>query len=463
MEKLGIPTVVLQRNEFVGVTKNAVAGLGFSPEIAMVSFPVNLFLIESDVSPVKENIDKFVDGLTKWEPTVKKKGIMMPPKVRVEGENYPDALAKMNALFLQNQWADGLPLLPATEERVKWILKGTDLPPGSAVGSGKVLPRGGIATVETLAVALAMAGGRPEYLPVLIAAVEAMLDPGLNHQGWQATTCSIYPAVIVDGPIAKQIRLNSGFGLIGPDSLHPAGATIGRALRSLQQDVGGAVPGVGTMAQFGGMRYTNAVFAEDEEGLPPGWQPLNTDRFGQAKGTNTVTVYPVSSATNILRRGTGKEPGLEAEALQSLYIIAGYMKAPNQSLLYGYEEGTPGILILSSTVARQLSELGWTKEKIRKFLWDNTKIPLAEVERTLKTWIDSEEFDLKKTIKDPWPITSKPENIMIVVAGGRHPTHAYWMQAAQGPKLVNSKITLPAKWDDLLKDAENDLGPLPPQ
>ena len=80
--------------------------------------------------------------------------------------------------------------------------------------------------------------------------------------------------VIVNGPIAAQIRLNAGFGLLGPDPQHPAGASIGRALRLLPQNVGGALPGTGTMAMFGGMRYTNAVFAEDEDGLPAGWEPV---------------------------------------------------------------------------------------------------------------------------------------------------------------------------------------------
>jgi hypothetical protein len=426
----------------------------------MVPFPVSLFLVESDLTPVRESIDKFGDGLTKWEPAIKKKGVLMPPKVKVEGKNYQEAVAAMNFMFLQNQWSDGLPLLPATEERVKWILRGTDLPPDTVVGTGKILPRGGIATVETLAVALAMAGGRPEYLPVLMAAVEAIIDPGLNHQGWQATTCSVHPAVIINGPIAREIRLNSGWGLIGPDSLHPAGGMIGRALRILQQDVGGAVPGVGTMAQFGGMRYTNVVFAEDEDGLPPGWQPLSVDRFGQPRGTNTVTVYPVSSAVNILRRGTGKETP-EEEATGSLYRIARYMNDPNVNAFTGYDEGTPGILLLSSTVANQLSDLGWTREKIREFLWENSKIPVAELKKAaMLLYMQEGGIDIKN-LPDPWPITSKPRNIMVLVAGGRHPTHAYWMQASQGPKVVNAKIKLPAKWNELLKEAEKDLGPIP--
>lgn len=426
----------------------------------MVSFPVSLFLVESNLNPLEQNIDKFVAGLTKWEPAIKKKGIMMPPKVKVEGKNYEDALANMNALYLKNQWADGLPLMPATAERVKWILRGTDLPPDAIVGKGKILPRGGIATVEVVAAALAMAGGRPEYLPVLLATVEAMLDPGLQHQGWQATTSSIIPAAIVNGPVAKQIRLNSGWGLMGPNSQYPAGGVIGRALRLLQQDVGGAVPGVGTMAQYAGMRYTNAVFAEDEEGLPPGWQPLSTDRFGLAKGVNNVTVYPVSSAVNILRRGTGKETP-EEEATGSLYRIAAYMASPNVNTYDGFKEATPGILIMSSTIVNQLAKLGWSREKIRDFLWENSKVSVDSLKKqAMLLYMEEKGIDIKN-MPDPFPVTAKATNIMLVVAGGRHPTHAYWMQAAQGPKVAHAGIKLPAKWDGLIKEAEKELGPLP--
>jgi hypothetical protein len=461
---LGIPSVVIQRKEFVGVTSNAVAGLGFSPEIAMVVFPVDLFLVDSDISPIKENFDKFVYGLTKWEPKVKKKGVIKPSNITVEGKDYAEALSDMNRMCLQNNWGDGLPLLPATEDRVQWILRGTDLSPETVVG--KILPQGRIASMTTLATALAMAGGRPEYLPVLTASIKAMLDPSNTHGNWQATTSSVYPVAIVSGPIAKQIRLNSGFGLVGPSSAYPAGGVIGRAMRLLQQDVGGAVPGVGTMAQYGGMRYTNAVFAEDEAGFPPGWQTLSVERFKQPKGTNTVTFYTVNGATNIYRLGySARTGGLTAEqdALEGLYRIAQYMNAPNMTVLDGYDEGAPGILLLASPIAKQYADLGWTKEKIRQYLWENTKIPVTEIKKT--GFIGLIERDLpnvfKAGLQDPWPITSKPENIVVLVAGGRHPTHAYWMQAMGGAKLVNVKIDLPAKWNELIKEAERDLGPVP--
>lgn len=450
--------MVVQRQEFVEVTKNAIAGFGFPPEVAMVIFPVGLFLIGSDLAPLQQHIDQFIKGLTRWEPTTHEGKTIDPPDIEIGGKDYKESFAKMNDLFLAKRWGDGLPLLPPTEERLRWVMRGTDLPPDSRIG--KILPRGRIATVKTVAVALAMAGGRPEYLPVLLGAVEALIHPALEHQSWQATSSSVYPAVIVNGPVAKQIRLNSGFGLLGPDALHPAGGLIGRGLRLLLQNVGGAIPGVGTMAQFGAMRFTNAVFAEDEEGLPPGWEPLSVEYFGIPRGTNSLTFYTVSSATNITRRGTGKERS-EEEALGSLFRIAAYMQSPNVNGLKGYDEGAPGILLLSSTVALQLASLGWTKEKIKEFLWENSKIPVSKLKQTgMLNFIKERGFD-PLALPDPWPITRTAGNLMIVVAGGRHPTQAYWMQGAHGPKAVSTRIQLPAKWEQLLREADEALGPPP--
>lgn len=442
--------------EFIGVVNNAHAGLGFAPEVAKVVFPMSLFLVESDLTPLQEQFDEFVYGLTKWEPEITETGIFAPPKVMVTGKDYQEALTDMNHLFLQNMWGDGLPILPATEERVNWILTGTDLSPDTELG--KFGPRGGIVTVGVLATALAMAGGRPEYLPVLIAAVEAMLNPVNKLASWQATSCSVFPVVISNGPIGKQIRLNSGFGLMGPNPVYPAGGSIGRAIRLIQQNVGGALPGVGTMAQFGGMRYTNAVFAEDEAGLPPGWEPLNVDRFGYPKGTNTVVVSQCSSVVNMWRRGAGKGETLEEEAIESLYRSVSFMGGINLNMIGGYEKSTPGIYIFSTANAIQMNEVGWTREKIREFLWENTKMPWSKVvaagmHRSIGESVQS----------DPWPITRKPENFMIIVAGGRHPSHCYWMQTSMAKEVVIAEIKLPAKakWDALLAQAEEDLGPIP--
>ena len=140
-------------------------------------------------------------------------------KVSVEGADYGEAINKMNTLFLKNSWGDGLPILPATEERVNWLLGGTDLARDTVIG--RIMPSGRAATVESLAVNLAMTGGRPEYMPVLMAALKAFTDPRFRHQMMQTTTCSVNLAAIVNGPIGSQIRLNAGYGCLGPDPRHP--------------------------------------------------------------------------------------------------------------------------------------------------------------------------------------------------------------------------------------------------
>jgi hypothetical protein len=446
--------VVLGRQDFVTVIRNAVAGVGLAPDIAMVVFPIDMFLVESDVAQVERETDRFVDGLTRWRSTQTRGAARELPILKVDGIDYAQAYANFNAMCIRRRWGDGLPLVPPTEDRVAWILRGTDLQRDTMVG--KFMPRGGIVTMETLAVALAMAGGRPEYLPLLHAAVQAILDPVLEHEGWQATSSSTFPVVVVNGSMARDIRLNAGFGLLGPDPRHPAGASIGRAIRLLQQNAGGALPGTGTMAMFGAMRYTNAVFAEDEEGLPPGWEPFNAEHLGYAKGVNSVAVNVASGADNIIRRGVGTET-LEFEATSSLFRIATYMKSHNANSIAAHRAGTPGILLISRTVANQLATLGWTKRSIQNYLWEHSRIARSDLERSgLIAWM--EHRDAAHIDQDPWPITSAPENIAIVVAGGSHPTHAFWMQTSIAKKMTGAKIELPSNWQELIARGAKDLG-----
>ena len=435
---------------------NAFGGMGFPPEAPIVlEFPVVMFDPGSDLTPLKENIDKIVYGLTRWEPALKSKGIKYPPHVTIAGKDYEEAVTSMNRLFLKNLWGDGLPILPATRERVTWIMKGTDLPPDKAVG--KILPRGGIATVEALAVNLAMAGGRPEYLPVLVAAVEAMVIPKQRHFHANSTTNSCYPIVIVNGPIARQIRLNSGYGCLGPSSEFPAGAAIGRALRLALLDIGGGIPGIGSMALYGGpARYTNIVFAEDEESLPKGWQQLSAD-FGYSKGKNTLVFHNVSGTSNVNRVSVGTEKS----ALAALNLFAAFMRIPNANNYFlDTYQGSPGVVLMAKNTARGLAGQGWTKEKIKAYLWENTRLPWAEIEKCGLAE-DVQRHGIKKG--EMVPITGKPENIMIIVAGGEQSQHGYWMQMGVSGQPTTAEIKLPAqeKWQELMKQAEKDLGPVP--
>jgi hypothetical protein len=437
--------------------KNAVSGLGLAPDAAMVTFPIDMFLPGSDLASLPGRKQEFYDGLTRWQPGFVKSTARAAPMLSVEGASYEDALNKANQLLLTNLWGDGLPLWPATRERVDWILRGAAFPRAHVIG--KFPPRGGVTTVETCAVALAMAGGRPEYLPVLIAAVEAFLDPESNSEQLQATSGGPFPVVIVNGPIAKAIRLNSGFGCLGPDPQRPAGASIGRALRLLQQNVGGALPGIGTMAIFGAMRYTNAVFAEDEAALPQGWQPHATDRHGYTSGTNSVSLVFANGVTNVRRRGAKKELPQE-DALNGMWRMADFMRTPNLGALSGYEKGTPGIMLISPVVAKMMAALGWTQASIRQFLWENSRIPTQQLKRAgAPAWLEIDANPITRdSIKlDPWPITLKPENIVLVVAGGDHPTHFHWLQA-HSPRVIGRVMRVPESFDGLLADADRDLG-----
>jgi hypothetical protein len=437
---------------------NAVAGLGLAPDAAMVTFPIEMFLPGSDISPVEARKREFYAGLTRWRSAFAGDGATEAPMVRVEATSVEDAFVRANHVMLANRWGDGLPLWPPTRERVDWILRGAAQPPRHRIGIFP--PRGGVTTVETSAVALAMAGGRPEYLPVLVAAVDAFLDPASGSEQLQAASGSAFPVVIVNGTIGAQIRLNSGFGCLGPDPQRPAGASIGRALRLLQQNVGGALPGIGTMANYGGVRYTNVVFAEDEANLPSGWAPHGTERHGFAPRQNSISLAFANGATNIRRRGAKKETP-EEDVLQGMHRMADFMRVPNMPGLAGYERGTPGILMIPGVVAQTMAGLGWTKASIREFLWEHSRIPLEDLSRAgCPAWL---EIDASKVVResialDPWPITVSPDNFVILVAGGGHPTNSYWLQG-YSPGVVGRAIELPPSFESLLAETERDLGP----
>ena len=436
------------------MVKNAVSGLNVAPDVPMVTFPIEAFLPDADLTPIKARKQEFYDGLTRS--VAKPIAAASSAMLIVEGASYEDAFAKVNNLFIAKLWGDGMPLWPATRERVDWMLRGTPLPRTHVLG--KFPPRGGIATVEACAIALAMTGGRPEYLPVLIAAVEAFLDPSLRSELAQATSGAPFPVVVVNGPIAKQIKLNSGFGCLGPDPQFPAGASIGRALRQMQQNLGGALPGTGTMAPWGNNRYNNIVFAEDEDGLPDSWLPHATERHGFAQGSNSVSLFFATGANNIIRRGAQKETK-EEDTVQGLHRMAGFLAVPHFHYLAGYEQGTPGAMLLTRVVAESAASLGWTKQKIREFLVEHSRIPQEQLKRTGgRAWIEiAHDESARASIDlDPWPITSKPENLILIVAGGGHPTHSFWLQG-NSPAVVGRQMRVPETFDRLIEDAEKDL------
>ena len=433
--------------------------MGFPRDACTCEYPNDMFLPGTDMAELIADFDKIVKGLTEWKTnvTAKKKRAERKTFV-VEGKDYEEAAAKVNMEYLKNNWGDGLPLLPPTREKVDWILTGTDHPRDEIIG--RVLPSGRCATIESLAVNLAITDGRPEYLPLMIAACTAMLNPRFRLHMMQATTCSSAIAAVVNGPMAKQIRLNSGYSCLGPHPWYPAGGRIGRAMRLMQQNVGDAPPELVSMANHGGpSKWNNIFFAEDEDGLPETWEPLSVDR-GFEKGSNVITIHTVASATNI----TSVDVGDEQICLETLQYLARILGGDYGNILTNYSEtSSPGLFLLPRGIAQGLADKGWTKEKCKEYIWEHSKYSwevvnsdshlMKRTEKTLQQWYPAGE---------DWPACFKPEQLMIVVAGGKQSGHAYWLRMGCCTyEPISVEIELPHNWDELIAQAEKDLGPIP--
>jgi hypothetical protein len=188
--------------------------------------------------------------------------------------------------FFEKEWSDGLPVIPPTEARLAAMLAATRRDPDEVIGT--VPPLQSEATVRAVAVHAVMAGGKPSYLPLLIAVMEAVLEERFNLTLLQATTSAGAPFILVNGPHAREIGLSGGMGCFGPG--FRANATIGRALRLMMMNLGGGIPGVTALSGFGGpWRYTYCI-AENEAESP--WPSYASSRgFGQKD--NVVTAIPL--------------------------------------------------------------------------------------------------------------------------------------------------------------------------
>ena len=469
IEMSGIPTTVVTRDGFDVIVANAFAGFGFPSEAPVTYiFPSDMFLQGSDLTPLAEHMDEMLAGLTDWKPEHEGLGMGDVATVTLDGKDYREVYEKCNKFFLRNRWSDDLPIVPPDDDLVNWILTGTERDPQEMLGT--VTPRGGVATPHSLAVCLAMAGGRPEYYPVFEAVVKAAIRPESTMQSWSSTTNSCIPVHIINGPVAKDIRLGHGYNCMGPNAAYPAGQIIGRALRILQMTLGGALPGTGDMAIFGGLSATNCVFAEDEENVPEGWKLWSEER-GYARGTNVVTQTLVNSMNNIYWY-FGDHDNNEA----TLTAVGKIMGVPNMTKLDKYNgafkhDGTDvvnpntnsGLVVLPPAFIKSLIESNdMTQDKLRERLWEESKLPYELMERMgyLQRAIDYVCLEVPKP-GDMIPYTPTPGQIHMAFAGGSQGGHGYWMGGMGRGVAVSEEITLPSNWDELLLDAEIDLGPVP--
>jgi len=259
---------------------------------------------------------------------------------------------------------DGLPVVPPTRERVERAVEASGRAGDELVAL--VPPNYGRATVEKIAVNAVMAGCRPEYLPVVLAAVEAACTEEFNIHGVLATTMPVGPVIIVNGPIRRAIGMNSGMNVFGQGNR--ANLTIGRALQLVVRNVGGGRPGEVDRATHGNPGKIAFCFAEDEEGSP--WTPLAAD-FGAAPGTSTVVLFTGEGPRSIVDQ-LSRDPESLARSLAASLRTLHHAK-----LVMVFD----CLLAIGPEHARVFREAGWTKAELVQRLHDLLQIPGAELVR----------------------------------------------------------------------------------
>lgn len=296
-------------------------------------------------------------------------------------------------------WTDGLPVVPPTEARVLRMLQSTDRAPDDLVG---IIPPNQVeCTVEKVALNAVMAGCKPEYMPVVLAAVEAACIDEFCMQGVLATTYFSGPVVIVNGPIARAIGMNSGINALGQGNR--ANATIGRALQLVIRNVGGGRPGGIDRATLGNPGKYTFCFAEREDGSP--WEPLSVER-GYPPGTSTVTLFAGDSVQAVMDNISRTPESLARSLAASLRSVAHTKMAMVSDAL----------LVISPEHSDVFQAAGWSKARLYQELDVLLQLPTRELARGANGIAEGVPAHV---IGDrEWLPKFRPGGLLIVRAGG---------------------------------------------
>ena len=338
---------------------------------------------------------------------------MTQPPTQLEAASVAELLTRSYEHAYEQGWTDGLPIIPATPEAVKQFVAASGRQAGDLIAL--LPPRKGRATVEVIAVNAIMAGCRPEYMPVLVAAVEGVTDPTYPLELMQVTTNPMTPFLLVNGPVRNKLEINYGTGCLGPG--WRANATIGRALRLVLINAGGALPGVYSKTSFGSPLRYSYICAENEEENP--WTPFHVDR-GFKREDSTVTAFKASNFCNI-SGGEGVGPD---EILRQI--------ATNMPPMYGGGDGA--LLLLGVNHAQSLHEAGLTKRDIQQRLWELARLPISHFAGAFSS---TERGAGRGDDNSVWRARS-PDEIYIAVAGGPGPQNVYIGAGMPQTRLIRS-------------------------
>jgi len=376
LEHLGIPGGAAYFDQLESVRETTEAREGARLRAVAFSYPVDTMDKARYDKAIEDTIALLTAPLT---PAERETGTIVPPphpEIAATG-----TLAGIQRVFHERHFTDGLPIIPPTREAVAEMLKGTSHEPDEVVARA-FMPEGLGVTVRQVAINAVMAGCLPEQLPVLLATVEAYQKFNLNSM--VRSTNSFAFMQVVNGPIARTLKMNSGFNAVGPGN--QANAAMGRALRLFITNLGGGVPGVNISAVIGANANYSFLFAENEDESP--WEPLSVSR-GFRKDESTLTLFSGGWAHS-------GNYGLGTELADVPPDLARYQLPSGATL------------IISPPRAQALARQGMSKEDVRRFLQEKATRPAREV-RGAKSPDGNPDT--------PVPVF-KPDTIDVVVAGG---------------------------------------------
>ena len=339
---------------------------------------------------------------------------------RIEVPEDPD---EFDRFCMDRRWSDGLPLRPPTLVRAGRMIQASGRAAEEVVAV--VQPGFGAATVEGIAINAVMAGCRPEYMRTLIAAVQAFTDRRFNLQGIQATTNPATAMIIVNGPAAREMGVNSHLNCLGQGAW--ANATLGRALRLVMQNIGGTLPGEMDRATQGQPGKYTFCCAENEDDSP--WEPLHVER-GFDKNDSTVTIVGATGTVNFNTHAK--------DAIDLLKVLADSICFPTNN---DYYFGGEPWLLLGPEHAEILHRAGLSKRDVKLKLWEKSMLHvdrLAAKDRMRLQHTRGAELGQFGT-DTRIPISIKPEEISIIVAGGAG-THSVHVPTFGHTRSVTRRI-----------------------
>ena len=365
-EKHGIPTVTITVEGFQRNAGFTAKSLGYEGELPLAMIPATIAHLPAEQveRQITDSFNQILAGLT--QPPKAKKLEERPAEVlRFEGLDRYAAFETMNEAFLEYGWGDGFPIIPPTPDRVGRMLQGIRRQPNEVVAI--LEPGNGVATVEQVAINSVMAGCVPEHLPVLIAAIEAIAEPKFLLKGVATSTGPHTPMLMVNGPLAKALGINSGRCALGPGAQSRANIVIGRALRLMLMNIGQAYPGVLDMDTIGSPTKFSMCLAENEEASP--WEPYHVEQ-GFPRDTSTVTAFSVESQLELI-------DGRSTRPEHFLTLVAGTANTAGAGCTSDWLlplRVWQSCLIIAPDHARSFQKHGWTKRDAKEYLYEKARV-----------------------------------------------------------------------------------------